>query len=136
MIKSNDNPLRKLIWEMVPGMFILTVIAYIISLIWGFRLSVLIGFLLGFAYVTLSHFYMAETILRAVRQSKKKAQRMMFFCYLLRYLLLILLCLIAVRVKVLNVFAILVPQFFPRLVLMFNNLKERKAVKNDKSTDD
>lgn len=136
MIKPNGNPLRSMLREMVPGLLVLTVIAFLISLFWGFRLSVLIGFLVGFVYVVLSYFYMAETIFRAVRQSKKKAQRMMFFCYLSRYIMLILLCLIAVKTKLFSVFGVLIPQLFPRIVLTLGNFIERKAVKNDKSSDD
>lgn len=136
MIAPNGNPLRKMLREMVPGLLVLTFIAFLVSLFWGFKLSVLIGFVLGFLYVVLSYYYLSETIYRAVNHSKKKAQRIMFFCYLLRYLILVLLCLIALITKVINVFALLVPQFFPRIVLMFNNYKEGKAVKNDKSSAD
>ncbi len=136
MIAPNGNPLRKMLREMFPGLLVLTFIAFLVSLFWGFKLSVLIGFALGFIYVVLSYYYLSETIYRAVNHSRKKAQRIMFFCYLLRYLILVLLCLIALITKVINVFALLVPQFFPRIVLMFNNYKEGKAVKNDKSSAD
>lgn len=136
MITPNGNPLRTMLREMIPSLSVLTFIAFLISLFWGFRLSVLIGFALGFIYVVLSYYFLSETIYRSVKQSKKKAQRMMFFCYLLRYLILVLLCFVAVILKVINVFALLVPQLFPRIVLMFNNYKEGKAVKNDKSSAD
>ncbi len=136
MIAPNDNPLRKMLREMIPALSILTFIAFLISLFWGFRLSVLIGFALGFIYVVLSYYFLSETIYRSVKQSKKNAQRMMFFCYLLRYLILVILCLVAAITKFINVFALLVPQFFPRLVLMFNNYREGKSVKNDKSSAD
>ena len=136
MIKPNGNPLRSMLWEMVPGLVILTVTAFLISLFWGFKLSVLIGFSVGLVYVVFSYFYMAETIYRAIRKSKKKAQRLMFFSYLSRYLMLILLCFIAVKTKLFSVFGVLIPQLFPRIVLIINNFKERKAVKNDKSSVD
>ena len=136
MIKQNGNPLRKMLNEMIPGLLILTLIAFLVSLFWGFSFSVLLGFLVGFIYVVFSYFYMSETIFRAVNLEKKKAQRMMFFCYLSRYIILVLLSLIAFKTKVFNVFALLIPQLFPRLVLMFNNFTERKAVKNDKSSAD
>ena len=134
MIKQSGNPLRSMLREMVPGLVVLTVIAFLISLIWGFKLSVLIGFLVGLIFVVLSYFYMAETIYKSVRQSKKKAQRLMFFCYLSRYLMLVLLCLIAIKTKLFSVFGVLIPQLFPRIVLTLGNFKERKAVKNDKSS--
>lgn len=136
MIKQSDNPLRKILRDMIPGLFVLTVLAFLISLFWGFKLSLLLGFSVGFIYVILSYYYMAQTILRAVKRNKKTAQRMMFGCYLLRYIVLILICAIAFKTEVFNVFGVLIPQLFPRIVLMFNNFKERKAVLNDKSSAD
>lgn len=136
MIKSYKTPLRKIFLNMIPGLFVLTALAFLISLFWGFKLSVLLGFLIGFIYVVLSYFYMAETIERAVKRNKKTAQRMMFCCYLIRYIVLLLICVIAFKTEIFNVFSVLIPQFFPRIVLMFNNFRERKAVLNDKSSAD
>ncbi len=136
MIKPNSNPLMSMLREIIPGLVLLTVTAYLISLLFGFKLSVLLGFVLGLIYVVLSYYYLSETVYRAVNQSKEKAQRMIFICYLLRYLILFILCLTAVITKVINVFALLIPQLFPKPVLMFNNYKEGKAVKNDKSSAD
>lgn len=136
MIRQSDNPLRKILRDMIPGLFVLTVLAFLVSLFWGFRLSVLLGFLIGFIFVILSYFYMAETISRAVKRNKKTAQRMMFGCYLSRYIVLLLICAVAFKTEVFNVFGILIPQLFPRIVLMFSNYRERKAVLNDKSSAD
>lgn len=136
MIRQSDNPLRKILRDMIPGLFVLTVSAFSVSLFRGFRLSVLLGFLIGFIFVILSYFYMAETISRAVKRNKKTAQRMMFGCYLLRYIVLLLICAIAFKTEVFNVFGVLIPQLFPRIVLMFNSFRERKAVLNDKSSAD
>lgn len=136
MTAPNGNPLRNILKEMIPGLLVLTFISFLVSLFWGFKLPVLIGFLVGLVYVVLSYYYLSETIYRAVKRSKKTAQRMMFICYLSRYLILVLLCLIAVKVKFINVFAVLIPQLFPRLVLTLNNFKERKAIKNDESSVD
>ncbi len=136
MVKRNDNPLGRILREMIPGLLILTVSAFLISLFWGFRLSVLIGFCIGFAYAVLSHYYLAETIIRAVDLSKKQAQRMMLRCYLLRYSVLILICFAAYATEIINVFSALVPQLFPRFILMFINYRERKAVFNDTSAAD
>lgn len=132
----NNTSLRKIFLNMIPGLFVLTVLAFLISLFCGFKLSVLLGFLIGFIYVVLSYFYMAETIVRAVRQSKKKAQRMMTGCYIIRYFVLILICAAAFKTEFFNVFCVLIPQLFPRIVLMFNSFTERKAVLNDKSSAD
>ncbi len=136
MAAPNGNPLRNMLREMISWLLILTFISFLVSLLWGFKMSVLIGFLVGLVYVILSYCYLSETIYRAINRSKKTAQKMMFFCYLSRYLILILLCLVAVKVKFINVFAVLVPQLFPRLVLTLNNFKERKAIKNDESSVD
>lgn len=136
MIKQSDNPLRKILKDMIPGLLVLTILAYLISLFWGFKISVLLGFSVGFIFVILSYFYMAETISRAVKRNKKTAQRMMFGCYLSRYIVLLLICAIAFKTGIFNVFGVLIPQLFPRIVLMFNNYRERKAVLNDKSSAD
>ena len=136
MISPKGNPLRNILREMILGLLVLTFISFLVSLFWGFKLPVLIGFLVGLVYVVLSYYYLSETICLAVKRSKKTAQRMMFICYLSRYLILVLLCLIAVKVKFINVFAVLIPQLFPRLVLTLNNFKERKAIKNDESSVD
>ena len=136
MTAPNGNPLRNILREMIPGLLVLTFISFLVSLFWGFKLPVLIGFLVGLVYVVLSYYYLSETIYHAVNRSKKTAQRMMFICYLSRYLILVLLCLFSVKVKFINVFAVLIPQLFPRLVLTLNNFKERKAIKNDESSVD
>lgn len=136
MIKQGNNSLRKILKDMIPGLFVLTALSFLASLFWGFKISILLGFLVGFIFVVLSYFYMAETISRAVKRNKKTAQRMMFGCYLSRYILLLLICAIAFKTGALNVFCVLIPQLFPRIVLMFNNYRERKAVLNDKSSAD
>ena len=136
MKRLDNTSLRRIYFNMIPGLFVLTALAFMVSLFWGFKLSVLLGFLIGFIYVVLSYFYMAETIERAVRRSKKTAQRMITGCYFIRYFILILICAAAFKTEFFNVFCVLIPQLFPRIVLMFNSFAERKAVLNDKSSAD
>lgn len=90
---------------------------YAVTLLWGFDVKNLVGFAVGYVYLCLCYFYFGRVCERAVRSDIKRAARMMRSCYFLRYGGLFVLCATASLIGYANFTGIVIPQFFPRLIL-------------------
>lgn len=90
---------------------------FAVTLIWGFDIKNVVGFAIGYAYLCLCYFYFGRVCESAVRCSVKRAAHMMRVCYFLRYGGLFLLCATAALIGYANFTGIVIPQFFPRIIL-------------------
>ena len=114
---ENKSTLRKLVGDMIVPMAVMTAVCWAFTLIWGFKLSNLAGFAVGFAYVWVCYEYLARSCERAVELDVPRAKRVMLVCYLVRFAGLFALCAAAMLTGYINVAGVLVPQFFPRIIL-------------------
>lgn len=96
------------------------------TLLWGFAISQLTGFLLGWGYMCLCMFYLGVTCEKAVDLDGKKAKRTMLGCYMARYGVLFVLCAVAMLTKAVSAVGILLPQFYPRMILYVIQIRERR----------
>ena len=96
------------------------------TLLWGFAISQLTGFLLGWGYMCLCMFYLGGTCEKAVDLDGKKAKRTMLGCYMARYGVLFVLCAVAMLTKAVSAVGILLPQFYPRIILYVMQIRERR----------
>ena len=108
---------RKLVREMIVPMGIMTAVCWAFTLIWGFKLSNLAGFCVGFVYVWVCYEYLARSCERAVELDVTKAKRVMLVCYLGRFAGLFALCAAAMLTGYISAVGVLVPQLFPRIIL-------------------
>ncbi len=111
---------------MLVPMAVMTLVCYGVTLFWGFDVPTLIGFLLGYGYVWLCYEYLAKSCERAVELDVKKGKRVMMTCYIVRFSGLFILSAAAMLTGYVNVIGILVPQFFPRIVLTAREFFIRK----------
>ncbi len=111
------------------GVFILTILVFLVSLFWGFDLSFLLGLVIGSIYICWNLFYLALTISKSVQKDISKAKKSMYGSYFLRYSILVILACVAFFVEFISIFGFFIPLLFPKIVIGFNILflKERKV---------
>lgn len=105
---------------------VMTAACWAFTLLWGFDITQLTGFLLGWGYMCLCMFYLGVTCEKAVELDGKKAKRSMLGCYMARYGVLFVLCAVAMLTKAVSAVGILLPQFYPRIILYVMQIRERR----------
>lgn len=95
----------------------LSAACFALTLIWGFDLKNLIGFAAGYVYLCVCYFYFGRVCESAVKCNVKKAAHLMRVCYFTRYAGLFLLSGLAAGLGFANFTGIVIPQFFPRIIL-------------------
>lgn len=117
-----NSPMSNELSVILKGSAVMSVASFLITLIWGFELSMLIGMIIGYVYLVFCYCYLALTVCRATTlKDKKAAKRKMFSCYAVRLGGLFILCWIGYMVSFINPIGVLLPQFFPRIALMINH---------------
>ena len=106
-----------LILQMLPYGIAALVICLCFTLIWGFDAAVFIGFGIGFLFACASLVYLGMCCESSVSLDVKKGKRRMLCCYLIRYFSLFGLCALSMFSGKISVVGILVPQFFPKIIL-------------------
>lgn len=119
---KEKSPLRELVRSLLVPMAVMTAVCWAVTLIWGFDIPTLAGFAVGYGYVAACYFYLARCCERAVELDAAKGKRVMLVCYGVRYAGLFALSAFAMLTHYLNVIGILMPQFFPRIVLTVKEL--------------
>lgn len=72
---------------------VMAAVCWAFTLLWGFDITQLAGFALGWGYMCLCMYYLGVTCEKAVELEGKKAKRTMLGCYMTRYgVLFVLLC--------------------------------------------
>ena len=69
---------------------------------------------------------MAECVNILMELEGKKAKRTMLGCYMTRYGVLFVLCAVAMLTKAVSAVGILLPQFYPRIILYVIQIRERR----------
>lgn len=105
---------------------VLCAAAWAVTLVSGFSLRTVFGFAVGYVFMCLSMIYLARTCERAVALDSERAKRLMKQCYFLRYMGLFAVCAFSMLTGALNVVGVLVPQFFPRIILTVGQFSERR----------
>lgn len=123
--------LKPVLKKLIIAMAAINFLFYCLSLLWGFDIKTLMGFVIGFIYVVICYIYVAYTVERAVDMTEKRAKRTMIVCYAVRYTGLFLLCFLAMELKLFNVIGIIIPQFYPRMAFGLIALRERKTFRKD-----
>lgn len=109
--------ISKIVSRMIPVMAVINVCVFLLTLFGGFRLDMLVGFAVGFAYLVWCYRYLAKTVEKAVELDVKKAKRLMLSCYCARYGGMFVLCFVGYMSGLFSPIGIAVPQLYPRIVL-------------------
>ncbi len=124
--EHNGSGLRELVVSLLVPMAAMSAVCWLVSLIWGFSLPALIGFCLGYGYVVFCCFYLASSCEKAVELDVKRGKRVMLTCYAVRFAGLFALCAFSMLTGYINVYGVLLPQFFPRIVLTVTEFRRSK----------
>lgn len=137
MSKLKDNPLRPFLKKLLFKMSVLLVITYIITALisFSFDVKMIVGLLVGFAFMIASNFFMADCMYYGVMLNRLHAKKIIVGSYFLRYILLFLICVFGYKFVGINPFGVLIPQFYPRIAMTFDNLF-KKGVKNNADSAD
>ena len=120
--KINDSAgLLPIVGRLSRAMLAASAFCFLFTLIWGFEIRNLIGFAVGGVNACLGLRYLAVTVNRAVDCGVKQAKRMMLTCYGVRLAVLTALCAAGFLTGYISVVGIVVPQLFPRILLMFDH---------------
>ena len=106
---------------------VLTVIGFAVTLFRGFKVSQLLGFLLGYGFMCAQFEYFGRSCESAVKLDKKSAVRKMRVCYAVRISSLVILSCTAAYTGIANFTGILIPQLFPKMILTADQFFGRKG---------
>jgi len=125
-MKKDNNLINSDLKILIVGMAILSILIFLISLFWGFKLSFLLGMTIGYLYMCWNLFHLNYTISKAVSNNADKAKRYMYYNYILRYSILVLIVYLAYSFAFISVLGVIIPLFFPKLVFLINTVFKRK----------
>lgn len=117
MNSEKKDGIKPLLKKLLPAMAVLNLVVYPVTLIWGFDVTMIVGLVVGYFYSAFGCIYLAKTINAAVKRTKAKASAMMMSCYLIRFLGLGVLGYLALEYDFMNFVGLLLPQFYPKIIL-------------------
>lgn len=90
----------------------------IFALLGYFSHTVVLGALLGCSYVSLSFLWLALSVSKNVERDPENARKKVSSTYTLRLLAAAIVVFIAIKAPVFNVWAVIIPLFYQRFVIM------------------
>lgn len=124
---DNASVTRPLLLMIYKWGAVLTVIGFAVTLFRGFKVSQLLGFLLGYGFMCAQFEYFGRSCESAVKLDKKTAVRKMRVCYAVRMSSLVILSCTAAYTGIANFTGILIPQLFPKMILTADQFFGRKG---------
>lgn len=124
-MKINEE-IKKDIKIMFIGMGIINLIVYLISLAFGFSLSMLLGFIIGYIYICWNMWMLSLSVSFSVGKSPSAAKKYMYGSYLIRYAVLFVLAGIAFKTRLFSPLGIILPLFYPKIVLGYISITGRR----------
>lgn len=113
-----DTTLRETI-KLLKGIIVLDIIFIAIIYILGkFDIPMLQGILIGSVYALLNFRLIAVSLNRAVQMSPGRAQIFASISYMGRLALTAAIVLAAIKVDYINAFGVIVPMFFPKIIIV------------------
>ena len=126
MSSENKDGIKPLLKKLFPRMILINIPVWLITLFWGFDLTMMVGLAVGTAYSVACCIYLWKSIMRAVECSQGKAKAVMMSCYLVRFLGMGVLGYFALSFNFMNFVGFMLPQFYPRIILTIMTFFEKK----------
>lgn len=128
-IKLFSDMINKELSFIMPRALILDGIIFIATLpIYKLGWEIPIGLLLGTFVMLLNFVILGLSSERAVERPMGSAKRYMFLSYLLRFGIMAVLFMCAIKCSYINLFAAIIPQFFPKVIYTLDAaFKNRKG---------
>lgn len=123
-----DRTVRQETGYIAVGTLILSVLMQAVFLLLGkWNYTVLLGNLLGAVGAVMNFFLMGLTVQSAVQKEKKSAQTTMKVSQTLRLFLVFLIALLGALLDCFQLWAVLIPLFFPRMTIMCRTVSLKKT---------
>lgn len=138
-MKKIDSTVKKESLYIAIWVVILSAIMEAVFLIIGkWDYTVILGNLLAGVISILNFFLMALTIQSAVNKEDKSAKATMKLSQMLRMLMILVALILGVVLPCFNMWASIIPFFFPRIAITFRGIKkdEKEKKDNNNNTDD
>lgn len=120
-----DTTLRETI-KLLKGIIVLDIIFIAIIYILGkFDIPMLQGILIGSVYALLNFRLIAVSLNRAVQMSPGRAQVFAGVSYVGRLALTAAIILAAIKVDYINAFGVIVPMFFPKIIIVSSAINRK-----------
>lgn len=127
---TTNNGMNNELIQLLKGMAILNVIVFIIiSIAFGFELSMLFGLILGYGIASLNLIALSRAITTAVKKDTSKAQKYMTANYLIRYLGVGIIIFISLKTEMISTIGVIIPLFYARLFMFLGTIIKRKGDK-------
>lgn len=102
-----------------------SMLCWLFTLIWGFRLNMLLGFIAGYFYMCGCTAYLGYVCEKAVTLDKKKASRSVTSCYMIRFFGMFIICAVGMFSGKLAFVGVVLPQLFPKIILSVIQFTEK-----------
>ena len=125
---------REELKKLIPGCAILTAIMLIICAPAGiFSSRLLLGALFSYVYSLLYFYMQGVSVVKALQMDPEQARKYMPAQYFLRYFITAVVLFVALKAK-LHILGVVLPLFFPKLVILFHHVfKKKVGKKNDRT---
>ena len=121
-----DNVVKKETKYIIIWVCLLSILMQSIFLVTGFwDISVLLGNILGAFVAVLNFFLMGLAIQSAVQKSEEDAKKSMSVSSSYRKLMIIVFVIIGIVVPFFNIWAVIIPLFFPRIAIAVRPLVDK-----------
>lgn len=107
-------------------MWIINFVFVLLSFIFDFSFKVLLGFLIGCIYASLSMFFLGVTVQNSVDKTTKGAKAYMMVSLILRYGVFVVIFAVCYYKNLANIFTLLLPLFYPKIAMGIRFLILRK----------
>ena len=126
MVKIDDTVLKETRYIAIGVVFLSIIIQAVFLILRKWNYTVLLGNLLSSFAVVFNFLLMGITVQKAVKKEEKDAKNLMKLSHLYRTLFLLIIIVIGVTVPVFNMWAVIIPVFFPRIIIAFRPLFSRR----------
>ncbi len=119
----SNSPMKRELRAIIIGSAVVSSAAFAVNLIiCGFEADMLLGLLIGWIFLIVCELFLAQEICRCAELKKsqiRKGKLIIRNCYFVRFFGLFLLCWLGFESNVFNPVGVLIPQFTPRIVILF-----------------
>lgn len=112
--------------QIIIFMWIINFVFVLVSFILSFSFKVLLGFLIGCIYMSLSVYFLGVTVENSIERDAKKAKGLLMVSLMLRYGIYALIFAFCYYKNIANIFTLILPLFYPKLAVGLRLLISRK----------
>ena len=124
------NIVKDEFFKIFPYVIPMVAILYGIFALFGYYdLNVAVSMLIGMIYSAINFLMIGSVVQAAVKKPLGKAQSYIAVNYIIRYILTGEIIYLAIKIPYLNPLAVVLPMFFPKLVLVGRSIFQGKEVK-------